>query len=446
MDMSSYFQTQPTVAELRAKGESYILNNDVGSPKVSLDTSFVALHQTQEYSDLTRIEHINLCDTVTVLFPALNVSTKAKVVKTVWNVLLDRYDSITIGALQSRLSATLSASEERAVEAAVQQSASAASTEYATKAVTDGLSHALGNVDSRLYRAEDKIKGLTGGFGGYVFITIDNNKQTDELLVLVDSPVFAAAQKVFRVNENGLCYTSGGYEYGTWTTIIDGNGKVNATALSGVIADAASKNSWNLTTGAMALASDVTFGGKSIATLVGDLMPDVSSALSTALNAYDTNLNQAAVLGKLRAGTNPADSSARTDNGFFLGADGYLHMLPERVITDGANISLCYLPTVIVGGSVTSTVPVRVINGVLYPPVYYTVTYYDEDGETELGTEQVIEGTNCVSVPEPSKAGYVFIGWTDEVGGTVDATLLEGIVADTDLYAVYEEEEQEPQG
>ena len=446
VDMSSYFQTQPTVAELRAKGESYILNNDVGSPKVSLDTSFVALHQTQEYSDLTRIEHINLCDTVTVLFPALNVSTKAKVVKTVWNVLLDRYDSITIGALQSRLSATLSASEERAVEQAVQQSASAASTEYATKAVTDGLSHALGNVDSRLYSTEDKIKGLTGGFGGYVFITIDNNKQTDELLVLVDSPVFAAAQKVFRVNENGLCYTSGGYEYGTWTTIIDGNGKVNAAALTGILSDAASKNSWNLTTGAMALASDVTFGGKTIATLVGDLMPDVSTALSTALNAYDTNLNQAAVLGKLQAGTDPADDSARTDNGFFLGADGYLHMLPERVITDGANISLCYLPTVIVSGAVTSTVPVRVINGILYPPVYYTVTYYDEDGETELGTEQVIEGTNCVSVPEPSKSGYVFIGWTDEVGGTVDSTLLEGITSDTDLYAVYEEEEQEPQG
>ena len=107
VDMSGSFQSQPTVAELRAKGQAYIENNDVGKPTVSLDTSFVALHQTQEYADLTRIEHINLCDTVTVQFPALNVSTKAKVVKTVWNVLLDRYDSITIGAVQARLSATL---------------------------------------------------------------------------------------------------------------------------------------------------------------------------------------------------------------------------------------------------------------------------------------------------------------------------------------------------
>ena len=438
VDMSSAFQTQPTVAELRVKGQKYIEANDVGTPKVSLDTSFVALHQTQEYADLTRIEHINLCDTVTVLFPLLNVSTKAKVVKTVWNVLMDRYDSITIGAMQSRLSATLTASEEKAVETAVQQSASAANAEYATKATTAALSTALGDVDTRLYKAEDKIKGLTGGFGGYVFITIDANKQTDELIVLVDSPVFAAAQKVFRWDERGLCYTSGGYEYGSWSVIISPNGQLNAAALTGILSDAASKNSWNLVTGAMALASDVTFGGKSIATIVGELMPDVSTALSTALSSFDADLDQAAVLSKLQAGTDPANNTPRTDRGLYLGSDGLLHMLPERIVTDGANIALCYLPTVIVNGAITSSIPVRVINGILYPPVYHTVTYYDEDGETMLGTEQVIEGTDCTNIPTPTKSGYVFTGWTDEIGGAVDATLTQSVMADKDLIAVYE--------
>lgn len=88
VDFSSDFQSAPTAEELRAKGEKYIENNDIGTPTVSLDVSFIALHQTQEYADMTRIYHINLCDTVTVLFPLLNVSTKAKVVKTVYNVLL----------------------------------------------------------------------------------------------------------------------------------------------------------------------------------------------------------------------------------------------------------------------------------------------------------------------------------------------------------------------
>ena len=35
------FQSEPTVAQLRSAAESYIRNNDVGSPKVSLDFSFV---------------------------------------------------------------------------------------------------------------------------------------------------------------------------------------------------------------------------------------------------------------------------------------------------------------------------------------------------------------------------------------------------------------------
>ena len=440
VDMSSSFQSPPTVEQLRNAGQRYIENNDVGTPNVSLDVSFVALHQTQEYADLTRIEHINLCDTVKVVFPALDVSTKAKVVKTVWNVLLDRYDSITIGAVQGRLSATLQTSQEAAVEKAIAESGAQASAEYATKAALQSVSAAVGQVDTRMYRAEAVYKALKGENGGYVYLTIDANSQTDELLVLVDSPVLATAQVMFRFNESGLCFTTGGHEHGTWTTIIDANGKVNAPALAGIIADAQSKNSWNLATGVMALASDVTFGGKTIATLVGELMPDVSSALSTALAAYDTSLDQAAVLAKLRAGTDPADDSARTDNGFFLGADGYLHMLPERVITDGANAPVIYLPTTIVNGEVTSYVQARVVNGVIYPPFSYTVTYYDEDGETVLDTETVYFGQDCASAPTPEKEGFTFLGWASEVNGIVDATLLENITANTAVYAVYEED------
>lgn len=378
VDFSSSFQSQPTAAELRSAGERYIENNDVGTPNVSLDVSFVALHQTQEYADLTHIEHINLCDTVKVIFPALNVSTKAKVVKTVWNVLLDRYDSITIGAVQSRLSATIQASQQAAVEQAVAVSGAAASTEYATKSALLGVNNAVSLIDGRMYDAEAIYKALTGTNGGYVHITIDNNKMTDELLVLVDSPNKLSALKLFRFNESGLCYTTGGYEKGTWTTVIDPNGKVNAPALTGILSDAASKNTWDLITGALNLSSDVTFGGKSISTIVGELMPDVSGALDTALSAYDEGLTQAAILSKLTAGMDPEDESARTDNGFYLGEDGLLHMLSERVIANGANLAVAYLPTTIVNGEVTSYQAVRVVNGILYPPL-------EEEGQDDQG-------------------------------------------------------------
>ena len=83
VDFTSEYLNPPTEEQLRQRAERYIRENDVGKPNVSLKVSFIALHQTQEYANLTNIEHINLCDTVTVVFPQLEISTKAKVVRTV---------------------------------------------------------------------------------------------------------------------------------------------------------------------------------------------------------------------------------------------------------------------------------------------------------------------------------------------------------------------------
>ena len=138
---------------------------------------------------------------------------------------------------------------------------------------------------------------------------------------------------------------------------------MNAPALTGILADAANKNSWNLVTGAMALATDVTFNGKTLQQTISEALQNVSQSINTAIQTYDAGLNQSAVLTKLKAGTNG------TDNGFYLGTDGLLHMLPERVITDGANIAAVYLPTTIVNGEVTSYTAARVVNGIIYPPV-----------------------------------------------------------------------------
>ena len=54
-------------------------------------------------------------------------------------------------------------------------------------------------------------------------ITIDENKQTDCLYILIDSPVLSAAKKVYRWNEEGLSYTSGGIEKGSWVVVHDGH-------------------------------------------------------------------------------------------------------------------------------------------------------------------------------------------------------------------------------
>ena len=400
VDFSSEFQEAPTAVELREKGEKYIKDNDIGTPTVSLDVSFIALHQTQEYADMTRIYHINLCDTVTVLFPALNVSTKAKVVKTVYDVLLDRYESITIGAVQTYLSAALAASQEKAVEKAVAISNSTANADYVTKTTFNALSGAVGNAQRDIYHLQDFEEAITGVAGGYVVITIDENKQTDCLYILIDSPVLSAAKKVYRWNEEGLSYTAGGIEKGSWVNIAGSDGKLSAGFLKGIIQDAVSKNSWNLESGVFSLSDETTFGGKTLEVMVGELMPDVSEALNTALTSYDESLNQEAVLSKLQNG----------DTGFYLGEDGLLHMLPERVVSDGANITICYLPTTILDGKVTSYREVKVVNGIIYIP---------EENNTDTGGEETTPGTGeGETVPETGSEETTPDTGTDEGGVT----------------------------
>ena len=97
VDMSSEFEEIPTESELRSKANSYMSNNEIGIPDVSISVSFIQLDQTAEYSDLSFIEMVSLFDTVNVEFPKMKVSATAKVVKIVYDVILERFKSITLG-------------------------------------------------------------------------------------------------------------------------------------------------------------------------------------------------------------------------------------------------------------------------------------------------------------------------------------------------------------
>lgn len=83
------------------------LNSNAKTPAVSVEVEFIPLHQTEEYSNLYGLEHVALCDTVTVQYPPLNLEVIAKVVKTVYDVLRDRYDEIIISTVRSSLADTI---------------------------------------------------------------------------------------------------------------------------------------------------------------------------------------------------------------------------------------------------------------------------------------------------------------------------------------------------
>lgn len=78
-----------------------------GLPDITTTVQFVPLGQTEEYRHLAEFESLSLCDTVLVYFPALGVNKSAKVVKTVYNTLREKYDSIEIGTLRQTLAQTI---------------------------------------------------------------------------------------------------------------------------------------------------------------------------------------------------------------------------------------------------------------------------------------------------------------------------------------------------
>lgn len=101
LDLTEEFQNKPTAAQLTARAQSLV--NGYGAPVESISLSFVTLHQLKEYATIAALEHVSLCDVVHVIYDAIGVNVKTKVVKTVYNTLTELYDAIEVGALQTTL-------------------------------------------------------------------------------------------------------------------------------------------------------------------------------------------------------------------------------------------------------------------------------------------------------------------------------------------------------
>lgn len=105
LDLSTEFETPPTIEELNQGGLEYVSRTTVGIPTTNIKLTFVDLAETNQQAIM---ENVNLCDTIHVLYAPLNIEYDAKVVKTTWDVLKECYSSIEIGTPRSSLAKTLS--------------------------------------------------------------------------------------------------------------------------------------------------------------------------------------------------------------------------------------------------------------------------------------------------------------------------------------------------
>ena len=210
LDLSEMFADDETITEtaLRAKANQYISAHPaLGTPKISITASFVALWQTEEYKDIAPLERVRLCDTVTIKFDKLGISAKAKVVKTVYDALAERYKSVELGEARSNFVDTVLAQNEAITSL--------------TKVVRKGFSVATQQMQKAIAEA---TAAITGNSGGYVVLYPEEHPQ--EILIL-DAPTLEEAVHVWRWNSSGLGYSSTGYN-GTYGLAMTMNGAIVA--------------------------------------------------------------------------------------------------------------------------------------------------------------------------------------------------------------------------
>lgn len=106
LDVSDKFEEQPTKAQVEAMGLSMLTGQNTTLPQQNIHVEFVRL-QDLGYENLGNLMQCRLCDTINVIFPDYNATGRFKIVKTVWNVLKDRYDSMELGDLSTSLSEAL---------------------------------------------------------------------------------------------------------------------------------------------------------------------------------------------------------------------------------------------------------------------------------------------------------------------------------------------------
>lgn len=109
LDMTNEFQSQPSVNQLRNAATEKLEASKAWEIHEGFSVDFVALWQTAEYKDFAPLLKVKLCDTVLVYYHGYGIDAiREKVVKTVYNTLLDRFDELTLNELPTTFSGILS--------------------------------------------------------------------------------------------------------------------------------------------------------------------------------------------------------------------------------------------------------------------------------------------------------------------------------------------------
>lgn len=193
------------VAQLRAAVQNFIKNNNVGIPKISIKSKYEDLASSvADQESIKLLESVDLCDYVTVTFNQLEINTSAQIVKTVWNVSLDKYDSVELGDARTDFAKII---EDN-------------------KTDTGAIEDKLGWLEDAQQEASDILNNPGKGN-----VVIYPSLADPQEILIMDTKDINTARNIWKWNAGGLGFSSTGYN-GTYGLAMTNNGAIVADRMT----------------------------------------------------------------------------------------------------------------------------------------------------------------------------------------------------------------------
>lgn len=417
LDLTEEWTTAPTVEQLRAKATERLNNTTPWVLDENIEVEFEPLEQTEDYADVAELQRVCIGDTVGIYYKAIGVSTKARVIKTVYSPLLEEYISVQVGDPQTTLADTIAERTENAL---------------AKKVVSPGYVAAAVNA------ATEKI---TGGLGGYVVIGKSANGTPEEILIM-DTDDVQTAVNVIRMNRAGIGFSNTGYQ-GPFTSAWTIDGVFNTDYIVVNSLSVLSQNAGTITAGVLQSSDyQYTVGARyTTAGMIVDLDNKVIRTPRTAILAdgsiYSTSVD---LEGKINATSgsigpwqisstaiyNGLQSATGNDSGIYIGTNGIFGLSTDKTFrwyfNLGGNFYLEDLGT----GTATTAI-LRMKKGTLQSRIlpWGFNTYVENESKSRIylssqnGTQrlELSNGTYTdVDICTTSTASYLYVGSPSDTG------------------------------
>ena len=106
-DFTDKFESQPTASQLEVLADAYMQSAQPYLPAQTISVDFIRLADSPEYQQFAQLQECKLCDTIRVIFPNYKQAGYFKIVKTEYDVLLERFTTLELGSLSTSLAEAL---------------------------------------------------------------------------------------------------------------------------------------------------------------------------------------------------------------------------------------------------------------------------------------------------------------------------------------------------